>query len=69
MLISRIEVGSQEVVSTKDVNKNDHENPKLELEVVDSVQHTHEFSCDHTHAIGLIAGSDSFPVLVKAYMV
>jgi hypothetical protein len=69
MLISRIEVGSQEVMSTKDANKNDHENPKFGLEVVDSVQHTHESSCDHTHTIGLIAGSDSFSVLVKAYMV
>jgi hypothetical protein len=78
MLISRIEVGNKELVPgvmpSKDLEKHDHDhhenpNPPVELQIVDSEHHTHEHSCDHTHAIGLIAGSDSFQVLVKAYMV
>jgi hypothetical protein len=53
-------------------DKKDPENlQELEAVGVPGVEHhAHQSSsCDHTHAVDLIAGSDSYSVLVKAYMV
>jgi ABC-type nickel/cobalt efflux system permease component RcnA len=69
MLISRMDVGNNQMMP-KISEKMDAENPQ-ELEVVQAEQHGHDHqsSCDHTHAVDLIASSDSYSVLVKAYMV
>jgi hypothetical protein len=67
-LISRIEVENNQMI-LKTSDKKDPENLK-ELEAAGVEQHAHQSSsCDHTHAVDLIAGSDSYSVLVKAYMV
>jgi ABC-type nickel/cobalt efflux system permease component RcnA len=69
MLISRMDVGNNQMMP-KISEKMDPENPQ-KLEVVQAEQHDHDHqsSCDHTHAVDLIAGADSYSVLVKAYMV
>jgi zinc transporter 1/2/3 len=73
MLISRVEVDDK-IMTTKDSHKydadskHDAECNHLELEVVSTVPNTHQSSCDHTHAINMIAGSDSIGVIIKAYM-
>jgi zinc transporter 1/2/3 len=65
MLISRVNVAEDKIVPTKDI---DAECNHLELEVVSAVPNTHQSSCDHTHAINMIAGSDSIGIIIKAYM-
>jgi ABC-type nickel/cobalt efflux system permease component RcnA len=69
MLISRMDVGNNQMIP-KISEKMDPENHQ-ELEVVQAEQHDHDHqsSCDHTHAVDLIAGADSYSALVKAYMV
>jgi zinc transporter ZupT len=73
MLISRVEVDDKVITSDKSnkfdaETKHDAECVHLELEMVDIAQNIHQSSCDHTHAINMIAGSDSFGVIIKAYM-
>jgi zinc transporter 1/2/3 len=68
MLISHVTVGDDKVIPSKDSNQDNAECPHLELEVVETIPNAHQSSCDHTHAINMIAGSDSFGVIIKAYM-
>jgi solute carrier family 39 (zinc transporter), member 1/2/3 len=70
VLISRIDTGGEIVKSTGSKNlDSDCAYPHEELEVIESSHMPNlQTSCDHNHAINMIAGTDSLSVIVKAYM-
>ena len=71
MLIGSVNVGSKNLKSSGDAEKNieaDFGTGPGELEVVETHAYHNSSSCDHNHAIKMIAGADSFNVIVKAYM-
>lgn len=64
MLIGRVDVGSIKLSELKHVEAGRGTDNELEVLGSDTIRG----SCDHNHAIDMIAGSDSFSVIVKAYM-
>lgn len=73
MLIGRIDTVS---VARDSINSKQHKHtgdfgtdPRLVLEIMETEQNEAvSKSCDHNHALNMIAGSDSFAVITKAYM-
>ena len=71
MLISNVNVDDDNAKSPTLTDKNIEENvsdPSHTLQVIGSIVHENPGSCDHNHAIRMIAGTDSLNVIVKAYM-
>ena len=71
MMIGSVNVDSNNVKSSGMTEKNieaDFGMGPSELEVLETHAHNNPGSCDHNHAIKMIAGTDSFNVIVKAYM-
>ena len=71
MLISSVNVNDDNAKLPTDTAKNIEANdsgPSQTLQVIGSVVHENPGSCDHNHAIRMIAGTDSLNVIVKAYM-
>ena len=62
----RVIVDGDGAKSPLDADKNIESAP--ELEVVDVHSRQNPGSCDHNHAIRMIAGTDSLNVIIKAYM-
>ena len=71
MLINGVNVNGVREKSLIDEDKNVEANissPSLELNVIEVHDYQIPGSCDHNHAIKMIAGTDSLNVIVKAYM-
>ena len=71
MMIGSVNVDSNDAKSLSDAEKNIEAafgTGPGELEVLETHAHNNSSSCDHNHAIKMIAGADSFKVIVKAYM-